>query len=79
MLSELDRIADTIRTPARPPRNTTRRRIRPIPMTSDFGVESALPAAGGTAGQRRTANAFEALSRKASRMDRLMSGIVFTT
>jgi hypothetical protein len=79
MLSELDRIADTIRTPSRPPRPKNRRRIRPIPMTSDFGVESPLSSAGGTAGQRRTANAIEALSRKASRMDRLMSGIVFTT
>ena len=78
MLSELDRIADTIGTPARPPRNRNRRRIAPIPlnMTSDFGVQSAPT---GTAGQRRTVIALEALSRKASTMDRLMSGIVFTT
>jgi hypothetical protein len=79
MLSELDNIANTIRTPARPPRNTNRRRIRPIAMsslegaTSDFGVTSATP------GQRRTRDRLEELSKRASNMDRLMSGIVFTT
>ena len=80
MLSELDRIADTIRTPSRRPRNKrNRRRITPTPlnMTSDFGVTS-LPS-GGTSGQRRTAGALEELSKRASTMDRLMSGIVFTT
>ena len=79
MLSELDNIATTIRTPSRRPKNKSKRRIRPIAMspldgaTSDFGVRTS------TSGQSRTRDRLEELSKRASNMDRLMSGIVFTT